>query len=73
MCESQRVREKPHEYACIGCNLKVSDHETVFERQCDREARGVAVGAAFKPLSAQPEIRRKVKKVSARYQALGDG
>lgn len=29
----------PHDYACIGCNLKVSDHETLIETRDQRISR----------------------------------
>lgn len=46
----QRIREKPHEYVCIGCEQKVSDHETVFESRKMRVERGAAVDSSYIPL-----------------------
>jgi hypothetical protein len=37
--EPQRVRSNPDEYACVGCNLKVTDHETLIETRDQRLAR----------------------------------
>jgi hypothetical protein len=36
----QRVVEHPEEYACIGCDLKITDHETLFETRRQRVQRG---------------------------------
>ena len=47
----QRVRETPSEYCCIGCEQKVSDHETLFENRSTRISRGAAVDEAYMPLS----------------------
>lgn len=47
----QRVRQLPDEYACVGCNLKLSDHECLFESRADRVARGAATDQAYIPLS----------------------
>ena len=46
----QRLRDKPHEYACIGCEQKVSDHETIFESRESRRRRGAAVDESYIPL-----------------------
>eukprot|EP01040_Poterioochromonas_malhamensis_P006572 gene6573-7076_t len=46
----RRVRQHPEEYACVGCNLKVTDHETLIEVEADRIARNAAVGPAYIPL-----------------------
>lgn len=48
----QRVRTNPHEYACIGCEASVADHETVFESRAGRLLRGAAVDADYVPLSS---------------------
>ncbi len=37
----QRVQSNPEEYACIGCDLKITDHETMFETRQQRLSRGV--------------------------------
>jgi hypothetical protein len=54
----QRVRDTPEEYCCIGCEQKVSDHETLFER-ATRMSRGAAVDEAYIPLAdlSQQSIR----------------
>jgi hypothetical protein len=46
----QRVRSLPHEYCCIGCEQKISDHETIFETRAMRIERGAAVDEAYVPL-----------------------
>jgi hypothetical protein len=46
----KRVRLQPAEYACIGCNLKITDHETIFETKEDRISRGAAVDESYIPL-----------------------
>ena len=48
----QRVREKPHDYACIGCEQTVSDHETIFEIRSTRVHRGAGVDDSYFPVSA---------------------
>ena len=55
-----RVRAKPHEYACIGCDVKVSDHGVFVEAEADRRAAGLPVGGAFKPLAESPALRQVV-------------
>lgn len=65
-----RVQQYPHEYACIGCDTKVSEHETVFERECDRLHRGAPVGEMYRPLAEQPTLRQKVQRIRCRYKPL---
>lgn len=60
----ERVRAVPEDYCCLGCEQKVSDHETVFEYRTDRVARGGAVEEAYVPLSDNPWLTNQV---------LGDG
>ncbi len=50
----QRVREKPHEYACIGCEQAVSNHETIFETRNARTRRGAKVDNAYIPERTLP-------------------
>jgi hypothetical protein len=52
---SQRVRQFPGEYACVGCNLKVTDHETLIEKPEDRLARGASVGEDYIPFENKYE------------------
>ncbi len=47
----QRVRLSPQDYVCIGCEVTVAEHETVFESRAGRLLRGAAVDAAYIPLS----------------------
>ena len=56
----QRLREKPHEYACIGCEQKVSDHETIFESRESRTRRGAYVDRAYVPLSDNEFLTEQV-------------
>ncbi len=45
------MRLCPQEYACIGCEVTVAEHETVFESRQGRLLRGAAVDEAYLPLS----------------------
>jgi len=45
------VRLSPQDYVCIGCEVTVAEHETVFESRAGRLLRGAAVDAAYIPLS----------------------
>ena len=47
----ERVKQHPTEYCCIGCEQKVSDHETMFEYEVDRKQRGAPVGQLYFPLN----------------------
>lgn len=55
-----RVRKSPHEYACLNCNAKIPDHETVFETERARRDAGRPVGDAFAPLAATPQLQQLV-------------
>lgn len=37
----KRVQAHPDEYACIGCDLKITDHETLFETRSQRLQRSI--------------------------------
>jgi hypothetical protein len=39
----KRVQAHPEEYACIGCDLKITDHETLFETRQQRVRRGTSL------------------------------
>ena len=56
----KRVRRAPEEYSCIGCDKRVSEHETVFEPEAARRAAGRAVGPAFVPLAESPALQQMV-------------
>ena len=56
----QRLRTKPHEYACIGCEQKVSDHETIFETRESRLRRGANIDHAYIPLSDNDYLTSQV-------------
>jgi hypothetical protein len=62
----QRIREKPAEYCCLGCDQKVSDHETVFESRDTRKQRGAAVDGAYVPLSDNRYLTEQVIKGKGR-------
>ena len=47
-------------FCCVTCDGRYEDHETVFESAAERTRAGRPVGAAFKPLAAQPDLRRAV-------------
>ncbi|KAG2435131.1 hypothetical protein HXX76_007216 [Chlamydomonas incerta] len=44
-------------FACLACDLKWEDHETVFETLRERLAAGRPVGEAFRPLADDAELR----------------
>jgi hypothetical protein len=56
----QRVRTRPHEYACIGCDVKVSEHEVVVEDKVQRQQAGLPVGRAFMPLAESGQLQESV-------------
>lgn len=56
----ERVRQNPHEYCCIGCEQKISDHETIFETRGMRVDRGAAVDEAYVPLSEHRVLTEQV-------------
>ena len=55
------MRRSPADYVCIGCDRKVSDHETQFETRAMRIRRGAAVDEDYRPL-ADFEGREEVLK-----------
>lgn len=65
-----RVRKSPHEYACLNCNAKIPDHETVFETERARRNAGRPVGDDFAPLAATPQLQQLVLGDKAR-RSLG--
>lgn len=54
----KRVRSAPGEYACIGCDQKLSDHETMFETRNQRIRRGAAVDDDYRPMIDIPTERQ---------------
>jgi len=52
----ERVRKSPNEYSCVGCEVLVSDHETIFESRRSRADRGAVVDADYFPLHDMPDI-----------------
>lgn len=55
-----RVSKNPHDYACIGCDSRVSDHTIVIETTEQRMAAGLPVGQDFMPLNESPSLQRVV-------------
>ena len=56
----KRILSDPSNYACMGCDRKVTDHETLFETESERIAAGKSTGGAFYPLSEFPELNALV-------------
>jgi hypothetical protein len=52
-----RVRERPTEYCCIGCDRLVTEHEVFIETEAERREKGLAVGRAYMPLSESPMLQ----------------
>jgi hypothetical protein len=48
------------DYACLNCDQRQEGHETVFETEAERGARGRPVGRAFEPLSDRPALQAAV-------------
>lgn len=49
----------PSEYACIGCDVSVAEHETIFETRVSRLTRGAKVDDDYIPLSDMVHIRER--------------
>ncbi|KAG2425408.1 hypothetical protein HYH02_015017 [Chlamydomonas schloesseri] len=47
-------------FACLACDLKWEDHETVFETARERLVAGRPVGEDFRPLADDPALRDMV-------------
>lgn len=58
------MRQVPHDYCCIGCEQRVSEHETVFETAAMRRERGASVGMDYIPLQQHSEMQHLVFKKS---------
>lgn len=56
----KRVQEIPEEYCCLGCEQRVSEHETIFEYKADRASRGAAIDEAYVPLHDNPWLSDQV-------------
>lgn len=54
------MQQNPEEYSCIGCDLKVSDHETCFETRKQRAQRGALIDESYIPLQDCPELQEVV-------------
>jgi hypothetical protein len=49
----------PSEYACIGCDISVAEHETIFETRASRLMRGAKIDDDYIPLSDMVNIRER--------------
>eukprot|EP01038_Epipyxis_sp_PR26KG_P006740 gene6740-9235_t len=55
-----RIRQNPADYCCIGCNQKVSEHETLFETRDTRLSRGAMIDDAYIPLNDYSKLSNQV-------------
>jgi hypothetical protein len=55
----------PHDYVCIGCEQRVSEHETVIETAAQRAARGASIGQQYAPLADDPQLATEVRSVAS--------
>lgn len=61
----------PGEYACIGCDISVAEHETIFETRVSRLTRGAKIDDDYIPLSDMVNIReRALMSGSSRNQPM---
>jgi len=61
----------PSEYACIGCDVSVAEHETIFETRESRLTRGAKVDDNYIPLNDMVNIReRALMSGSSRNQPM---
>ncbi len=56
----ERVRARPHDYACVGCDHKIADHVVLIESEQERARAGLTVGKAYMPLSDSPVLQQIV-------------
>jgi hypothetical protein len=52
-----RLRAAPNDYACIGCDRRVSEHSIHIETAAVRIALGLPTGAAFIPFDDSPVLQ----------------
>lgn len=45
------------DFACISCNQKFEEHETIYEKESERVAERKSVGEAYLPLANNPETQ----------------
>jgi hypothetical protein len=44
------------DFACISCDAKFEDHETLYETERERKIAGKPIREEFIPLASNPEI-----------------
>lgn len=59
-CKVCRCQGFTSAFLCVVCDDHSENHETVWETAAERKSRGASVGAAFLPLSSQPEMSQLV-------------
>lgn len=50
------------DFACIGCDQKYEEHETIYETEKERVQAGKPVREAFYPLASSPQIQQETFK-----------
>jgi hypothetical protein len=68
-CGNCRVFEP--NYACIGCDGRGDQHETVFETESERVIASLPVGEAYRPLSESPYLMQQVLEGAKRTEFKG--
>ena len=57
-CKSCGCFDFQSDFACISCNEKWEEHETIYETEKERELAGKPIREAFLPLASNPEIQK---------------
>ncbi|TNV82585.1 hypothetical protein FGO68_gene11401 [Halteria grandinella] len=50
------------DFACIGCDQKYEDHETLYETESERKALGKPIRGAYFPLTSDPVVQDETMK-----------
>jgi hypothetical protein len=50
------------DFACLSCDKKFEDHETLYETEAERKSQKKAIKAAYMPLSSNPQIQFETMK-----------
>jgi len=58
-------------YACLGCDGRGDQHETVFETESERVLAGLPVGEAYRPLGESPYLLQQVLEGAKRTEFKG--
>lgn len=56
-CKTCNCYDFQSDFACVGCDKKFEEHETIYETERERKAEGKAVGLGFRPLATNPEAQ----------------